>query len=59
MLCWIEELIFEVFDYCCDECVFLMLDNGYVYFVVMWLFVFVGQDDWVLVIEVFGYLWCV
>jgi len=50
-----SEAILAVLDDCCDAYTFPMLDNGYVYLAATRLSVFRSENDWALVIEVFGF----
>jgi len=47
--------ILSILDQCCDNFAFPMLDNGYVYLAATRLSLFRSDDDWALVIEVFGF----
>jgi uncharacterized protein DUF7003 len=47
--------ILAVFDRCCDEGTFPMLDNGYVYLAATRLSLHRSPADWAMVIEVFGF----
>lgn len=50
-----SDAILAILDRCCDDYVFPMLDNGYVYLAATRLSLFRSVEDWALVIEVFGY----
>jgi hypothetical protein len=47
--------ILAVLDKCCDSFTFPMLDNGYVYLAATRLSLFRSEENWAMVIEVFGY----
>ncbi|HWQ91450.1 MAG TPA: hypothetical protein VN673_07245 [Clostridia bacterium] len=47
--------ILQVLDACCGSFTFPMLDNGYVYLAASRLSLHRSEDDWALVIEVFGF----
>ena len=47
--------ILSILDRCCDAFTFPMLDNGYVYLAATRLSLFRSQEDWAVVIEVFGF----
>jgi hypothetical protein len=47
--------ILSVLDRCCDEFTFPMLDNGYVYLAATRLSLHRSDEDWAMVIEVFGF----
>lgn len=48
-------LILQVLDACCGRFTFPMLDNGYVYLAASRLSLHRSDDDWAMVIEIFGY----
>src|SRR5712671_443226 len=50
-----SDAILAILDDCCDAFTFPMLDNGYVYLAATRLSVFRSDNDWALVIEVFGF----
>ena len=50
-----SDAILAVLDDCCDAYTFPMLDNGYVYLAATRLSAFRSENDWALVIEVFGF----
>lgn len=45
----------SILDHCCDLGSFPMLDNGYVYLAATRLSLFRSDDDWAMVVEVFGF----
>lgn len=47
--------ILKVLDSCCDAFTFPMLDNGYVYLAATRLSLHRSDEDWAMVIEVFGF----
>jgi hypothetical protein len=47
--------ILRVLDSCCDSYTFPMLDNGYVYLAASRLSLHRSDDDWAMVIEIFGF----
>ncbi len=47
--------ILEILDQCCDAFTFPMLDNGYVYLGATRLSLYRSDNDWAIVIEVFGF----
>lgn len=47
--------ILQVLDSCCGSFTFPMLDNGYVYLAASRLSLHRSEDDWAMVIEVFGF----
>lgn len=47
--------ILSVLDRCCDAYTFPMLDNGYVYLAATRLSLYRSDEDWAMVIEVFGF----
>lgn len=47
--------ILSVLDDCCDAFTFPMLDNGYVHLAATRLALFRSEEDWAMVIEVFGF----
>lgn len=47
--------ILAVIDSCCESFTFPMLDNGYVYLAASRLTAYRSENDWALVIEIFGY----
>lgn len=47
--------ILQVLDACCGNFTFPMLDNGYVYLAASRLSLHRSEDDWAMVIEIFGY----
>jgi hypothetical protein len=49
------EQMLSILDHCCDAYTFPMLDNGYVYLAATRLSLFRSQEDWAMVIEVFGF----
>ena len=52
---WAPRAIVDTLDACCDAFTFPMLDNGYVYLAASRLSLYRSQDDWAMVIEVFGF----
>lgn len=52
---WEAEGILAVLDRCCDEYSFPMLDNGYIYLAGTRLSLYRSEEDWAMVIEVFGF----
>jgi len=50
-----EEAILAVLDQGCDDFVFPMLDNGYVYLAAARLSLFRSDDDWAMAFEIFGF----
>lgn len=52
---WQEEDILYVLDRCCENFTFPMLDNGYVYLAATRLSLYRSEQDWAIVIEVFGF----
>jgi hypothetical protein len=55
MLNWQEADILSVLDQCCENYVFPMLDNGYVYLAATRMSLYRSPHDWAMVIEVFGF----
>jgi hypothetical protein len=47
--------ILTILDQCCDAFTFPMLDHGYVYLAATRLSLYRSQEDWAMVIEVFGF----
>lgn len=47
--------ILQMLDICCDAFSFPMLDNGYVYLAATRLSLHRSDEDWAMVIEVFGF----
>jgi len=47
--------ILDILDRCCESFTFPMLDNGYVYLAATRLSLFRSDEDWAMVIEVFGF----
>ena len=47
--------VLDVLDNCAERFTFPMLDNGYVYLAASRLSVYYGDDDWAIVVEVFGF----
>lgn len=52
---WTESEILAILDDCAQAFTFPALDNGYVYPAKVRLSVFTSEEDWALVIEVFGF----
>ena len=52
---WQANGILRVLDACCDHFTFPMLDNGYVYLAATRMSLYRSDEDWALVIEVFGF----
>lgn len=52
---WKSERILDVLDACAEEFTFPALDNGYVYLAATRMSVYRSDEDWAIVIEVFGY----
>lgn len=52
---WNVDRILEVLDRCCDSFCFPMLDNGYVYLAATRMSLHRSENDWGIVIEIFGY----
>ncbi len=52
---WTQEKILDILDQCAKNSTFPMLDNGYVYPAATRLSVFRSDEDWAIVIEVFGF----
>jgi hypothetical protein len=52
---WQEADILSVLDQCCENYVFPMLDNGYVYLAATRMSLYRSSEDWAMVIEVFGF----
>src|SRR5579863_8141474 len=50
-----SNLILSVLDSCCDSFTFPMMDNGYVYLAATRLSLYRSEEDWAMVIEVFGF----
>lgn len=50
-----SETILSILDQCCDAFTFPMLDNGYVYLAATRLSLYRSDEDWAMVIEVFGF----
>ena len=50
-----QEAILAVLDQGCDDFVFPMLDNGYVYLAAARLSLFRSADDWAVAFEIFGF----
>ena len=55
MLNWQEADILSILDQCCENYVFPMLDNGYVYLAASRMSLYRSPQDWAIVIEVFGF----
>ncbi|MEH6450525.1 MAG: hypothetical protein V7765_17775 [Oleispira sp.] len=52
---WKSERILEALDACAEEFTFPVLDNGYVYLAATKMSVYRSDEDWAIVIEVFGF----
>ncbi len=52
---WKSERILEVLDACAEEFTFPVLDNGYVYLAATRMSAYRSDDEWAIVIEVFGF----
>jgi hypothetical protein len=52
---WTKDTILEILDRCAEEFVFPVLDNGYVYFAATKMALYRSEQDWAIVIEVFGF----
>ncbi len=52
---WQEADILSILDQCCENYVFPMLDNGYVYLAATRMSLYRSPQDWAMVIEVFGF----
>ncbi|SEF20079.1 hypothetical protein ABL840_06075 [Variovorax sp. NFACC27] len=55
MLNWREADILSILDQSCENYVFPMLDNGYVYLGATRMSLYRSLEDWAMVIEVFGF----
>jgi hypothetical protein len=51
---WTSDKILEILDSCADAFTFPVLDNGYVYLAATRMSVYYSDEDWAIVIEVFG-----
>jgi hypothetical protein len=54
-MCHDPDSILQVLDSCCGSFTFPMLDNGYVYLAASRLSLHRSDDDWAMVIEIFGF----
>ena len=52
---WQPDEILSILDKCCDSFTFPMLDNGYVYLAATRLSLYRSEQNWALVIEIFGF----
>jgi len=52
---WTINNILEILDSCAEDFTFPVLDNGYVYLAATKLSVYRSENDWAIVIEVFGF----
>lgn len=52
---WTSKHILDVLDACAEQFTFPVLDNGYVYLAATRMSVYRSNDDWAIVIEVFGF----
>ncbi|KLV03829.1 hypothetical protein ABT56_17460 [Photobacterium aquae] len=52
---WTSEQILKILDTCAEESTFPVLDNGYVYLAATRMSVYRSNEDWAIVIEVFGF----